>query len=162
MSACSLTDASSHDASGLLQSQTTFVLATADEAPWSAPVYYVYLRRRFYFFSSPSSRHVTAALASGRCAASLHRDSVDWREIEGLQMDGKLEAIRLGGEALDAFVAYLRKFPAVQGWFADSLLDFDSFTQRFRTQLYAFVPVRVWYLNNRAGLGNREEIELPL
>ena len=145
----------------LIEAQRTLVLATADPMPWSAPVYYLYRNQRFYFFSSESSRHVTAGLASGRCAAAIFRDSDDWREIEGLQMDGSLERVRAGAEALGAFTAYVGRFPTVKSLFADTTIDLDQFTHRFRARLYAFVPKRVQYLNNQAGLGKRQEIQLP-
>ena len=145
----------------LIQNQRTLVLATADPEPWAAPVYYVYGRRRFYFFSGENSRHVTAALATDRCATSIYRDGDDWRDIEGLQMDGRLESIPLGAEALGIFRAYVKKFPTVREFFVEAVFDFQLFTQRFRTQLYAFVPQRVFYLSNQAGLGSRREIQLP-
>ena len=146
----------------LIHTQKTLVLATADPEPWCAPVYYVYRKRRFYFFSSPASRHITAALASSRCAASIFRDSEDWREIEGLQMDGRLEKIHKGREAMGVFRAYVKRFPTVKDFFADAAFDFNQFRERFRTQLYVFVPERVFYLNNQAGLGKRQEIQLPV
>ncbi len=155
-----MTDAATRHADRLIQTQRTLILATADPHPWSAPVYYVYRGQRFYFFSSADSRHVTAGLASERCAASIFRDSDDWREIEGLQMDGKLQRISLGGESLGVFAAYVEKFPTVRDFFVNAAFDFGHFTQRFRTQLYAFVPQRVFYLNNQAGFGTRREIQL--
>lgn len=137
------------------------ILATANPEPWSAPVYYVYGKRSFYFFSSSNCRHVTEALATGRCAASIFHDSDHWREIEGLQMDGTLASVPIGSDAVEVFRSYVRKFPTVKEFFLDAVLDFQSFTERFRTQMYAFVPGRVCYLNNQAGLGRRQEIELP-
>jgi len=145
----------------LIQIQKTLVLATADPEPWCAPVYYVYQQPEFFFFSSESSRHISGALAGNRCAASIFRDSDDWHEIEGLQMDGKLERIQLGTKAVSVFHAYLNKFPAVKQSFLDLTLDLARFTQHFRTQLYAFVPEHVFYLNNQTGLDKRREIQLP-
>ena len=145
----------------LLQTQRTMILATADPQPWSAPVYYVYVQRRFYFFSSPTSRHITAARSPHRCAASLFRDSDNWRDIEGLQMDGDVQRIPVGVEALAAFRAYVKKFPTVREFFVDTAFDFAPFVERFRTQLYAFVPQQAFYLNNRAGLSKRQKIVLP-
>jgi uncharacterized protein YhbP (UPF0306 family) len=156
-----MTDASASLPLRLILTQKTLVLATADPDPWAAPVYYVYQLRRFCFFSASDSRHVTAALASDRCAASVCRDSDNWREIEGLQMDGTLGRIPVGAEALQVFRVYLEKFPAVREFFANAAFDFAQFTQRFRTQLFAFVPQRVFYVNNQAGLGQRREIDLP-
>ena len=145
----------------LIRNQRTMILATANPEPWSAPVYYVYRNRRFYFFSSSNSRHVTEALATGRSAASIFHDSSHWREIEGLQMDGALATVPIGSDAIEVFRSYVQKFPTVKDFFLDAALDFQRFTDRFRTQMYAFVPDRVCYLNNRAGLGKRQEIELP-
>ncbi len=80
----------------LLRSNRTMVLATADPEPWTAPVYYIYMRRRFYFFSSPRSRHITALEKVALCGASIYRDSDDWRDIEGVQMDGRVQQLDVG------------------------------------------------------------------
>ena len=95
------------------------------------------------------------------CAASIFRDGDDWREIEGLQMDGKLERVQLGSQAVGVFRAYLNKLPKVKRSFPDLTLDLTRFTQHFRTKLYAFVPEHVFYLNNQPGLDKRREIRLP-
>jgi uncharacterized protein YhbP (UPF0306 family) len=156
-----MTTAASSAPLRLIQTRKTLVLATADPEPWCAPVYYVYLQPSFFFFSSEDSRHIRGALASHGCAASIFRDGDDWRDIEGLQMDGKLERIRLGSKAVRVFRAYLDKFPAVRESFLDLTLDLTRFTKHFRTQLYAFGPEHVFYLNNRTGLDKRREIRLP-
>jgi uncharacterized protein YhbP (UPF0306 family) len=155
-----MTSAAASSALRLIESQRTLILGTADPDPWCAPVYYVYRDQAFYFFSSGKSRHISAALACNCCAASIFRDSDDWREIEGLQMDGKLVRIQLGTKAVGVFHAYLNKFPAVKESFLDLTLDLTLFTQHFRTQLYAFVPEHVFYLNNQAGIDKRREIQL--
>ena len=156
-----MTEATDHLALRLVQCQRTLVLATADPDPWPAPVYYVYRNGRFYLFSSATSRHVTSALASGRCAGAIFRDSDDWRRIEGLQMDGSLEQVDVGPEAVGAFADYITKFPTVRNFFTDAPVDLSRFLDRFRSRLFAFVPERVFYLNNEAGLGTRREIQLP-
>ena len=156
-----MTDISSDLALQLIQTQRTLVLATADPEPWSAPVYYEYQKNRFYFFSSADSRHVAAALLSGRCSGAVFRDSDDWREIEGLQMEGSLEEVHFGPEAARAFAAYIKKFPTVKSFFVEAVFDFAQFARRFNARLFAFVPERVFYVNNQIGFGKRREIELP-
>ena len=156
-----MADANDSLLSQLIQTQRTLVLATADPEPWSAPVYFLYWNQRFYFFSSAQSRHVIAALAANRCAGSIFRDSDDWRQIEGLQMEGRLVRVPVGTEAFGAFDKYLRKFPTVKELFAQVTLNLKQFSKRFHTQLYAFVPERASYVNNQAGLGDRQEIQLP-
>jgi uncharacterized protein YhbP (UPF0306 family) len=143
----------------LIDASRTMVLATADPAPWSAPVYFLRRGGRLYFFSSPKSRHAVAADGGAACAASIFRDSDDWRDIEGLQMEGVVEPVAPGVEAADVFARYVARFPTVRGFF-DGPFDLGRFLETFRSRLYAFVPARVFYLNNRAGLGKRQEIRL--
>ena len=157
-----MTDRTRELALDLLQTQRTMVLATADPAPWTAPVYYVYQENRCYFFSSAQSRHILAAGKAAPCAAAIFRDGDNWRDIEGLQMAGRIEEVCLGREALQAYRSYLRRFPTVQELLADAVLDLAQFLAHFRTQLYAFVPDEVYYLNNRAGLEKRQRVEWPL
>ena len=156
-----MTDNSSDLALQLIQTQRTLVLATADPKPWSAPVYYEYQKQRFYFFSAADSRHVTAALSSGRCSGSVFRDSDDWQEIEGLQMEGSLKRVHFGAEAARVFAAYVKRFPTVKSFFVEAVFDFAQFAQRFNARFYVFVPERVFYVNNQIGFGKRREIKLP-
>jgi uncharacterized protein YhbP (UPF0306 family) len=148
--------------SSLLRDERTLVLATADPGPWSAPVYFLHLRGRLLFFSSPESRHVRGALATGRCAGSIHHASADWREIVGLQMDGRLEVVPEGPEADEAFAAYVRKFPTVKDLLPPGAeADLSAFAGRMRARLYAFVPESVHLVDNRAGIAGRRAIRLP-
>ena len=147
--------------SSLLRDERTLVLATSDPGPWSAPVYFVHLRGRLYLLSSPESRHVRGALATGRCAGSIHRSSDDWREIVGLQMDGTLQEIPAGPEAEDAFAAYVRKFPAVRDLVPGAALDLALLIDTLRARMYVFVPESVFLVDNRAGISGRRAIQLP-
>lgn len=150
-----------HSLRQLVDTQRTLVLATADPHPWSAPVYYVRHGDRLYFFSSPKSRHVGAALAERRCAGAIFRDGDDWRDIEGVQMDGQVERVHIGPAALGAFGAYVQKFPTVRDFFDGAAFDLEQFVGRFRSGLYAFVPDEVFYLNNRIGFGTRTLVQWP-
>lgn len=145
----------------LIRSTRAMVLATANPDPWSAPVYFLYTHGAFHFFSSPSSRHIEDALSTSRVAVAIFKDSDDWRDIEGLQMEGALEEIP-PSERADAIVAaYVERFPTVATLLNSSDVDLALITTRLKARLYAFVPSRVFYLNNRAGLGSRREITLP-
>ena len=147
-------------AARLVDACRTMVLAT--DGPWAAPVYYAPAPGRYFFFSSERSRHVADALATGRCAAAIFRDSDDWREIEGLQMAGAVRRVDQRAEAADAFDRYVRRFPTVRDFFGGEAFDLDGLKERFHAELYAFVPDTVFYLNNSAGLGSRREIQLSV
>lgn len=149
----------------LVATQRTLVLATADPEPWSAPVYYVQHDDRLCFFSSPGSRHAAAALAAGRCAGAIFREGDDWRDIEGVQMEGRLEPVPLGPRSGAILTAYVAKFPTVRSLFpesdAEAAIDPLRFLERFRAALYAFLPDQVHYLNNRLGFGARQVVQWP-
>lgn len=144
----------------LVESRRTMVLATSGSGPWAAPVYYLFREGRFVFFSSPKSRHIAEALATGSCAASIFRDSDDWRDIEGLQLEGRIDDLARDAASASVFAAYIARFPTVRSFFEDDPIDIGKFSEKFRASMYAFVPARVFYLNNRAGFGSRVEVNL--
>ncbi len=123
-------------------------IATAGEGAWAAPVYALYREARFYFFSSPESRHIREAGAL--CAASVFRETGDWDTIEGAQMEGSIQECT-DGDGAAILEAYYRKFPTAVA-LAGGALALDEFQARFRARLYEFRPLRIFYLNNRAGL----------
>ncbi|MBI4772675.1 MAG: pyridoxamine 5'-phosphate oxidase family protein [Deltaproteobacteria bacterium] len=137
-------------------------VATAEEnTPWAAPVYYVYQEGGFYFFSDPRSRHIVESQASGRSAASVHVAANTWKDIRGLQMSGHIRRVSIGPESARALAAYLKKFPFTSEFFSSGApLKVEDFKQRFNVRLYAFIPERVYYLDNRVRFGFREKVDL--
>ena len=148
-------------AQALIQDESTLTLATAGEAgPWSAPVYYVCLDGRFYFFSSPESCHIRQAMASGGAAASLFHQADSWQAIRGIQMTGTLERIRSAALSMKAVVSYLKRFPFTREFFPDNPTpDPNAFFSRFKARLYAFTPTDIYYIDNRFGFGTRQRID---
>ncbi|HUN61007.1 MAG TPA: pyridoxamine 5'-phosphate oxidase family protein [Candidatus Sulfotelmatobacter sp.] len=155
-----MTEDSHHPALQLVQKQRTLVLAIADPAPWSAPVCYLYSHGHFYFFSHPESRHIRGAASQRLCAASLYRESDNWQDLEGLQMEGTVQHIHTGKAAFDVLPAYLAKFPTVKHSFLPpgSALNLTSFCKLVHAELYAFTPTLVFYFNNREGFASRRDI----
>jgi uncharacterized protein YhbP (UPF0306 family) len=145
----------------LIQSESTLTLATAGESgPWSAPVYYVCLNGRFYFFSSPRSRHIRQATESGEASASLFHQADTWQTIRGIQMAGSVQRIDSMVLSMKAIAMYLKRFTFVREFFADyPTPDPDAFFSRFKARLYAFTPTEVYYIDNRFGLGTRQRID---
>ena len=145
----------------LIREASTLTLATADRTgPWSAPVYYLFRDDRFYFFSSPQSRHIQLAQATGRAAASLYHEADSWQAIRGIQMTGRLEIVRSTSVALGVIAAYLRRFPFTGEFFPDhSNPDLEAFFSRFKTRLYVFVPSNLFYTDNRFGFATRQPID---
>jgi uncharacterized protein YhbP (UPF0306 family) len=145
----------------LIHSESTLTLATADQdGPWSAPVYYVFLNDRFYFFSSPLSRHIRQVESRGQAAASIFHQADSWQNIRGLQMRGVVERVPSAAVSIKPIAAYLKRFPFTRDFFPNSrspgLQDFRS---RFKARLYHFSPTSVYFSDNRFGFGTRQRID---
>ena len=146
----------------LVADQNTLTLATADGGTaWAAPVYYVFVKSAFYFLSGPDSRHITEALQSGQASAAIHAAASTWKEIKGLQMTGRVHAVKPGLEAVQVLRAYLKKYPFTTEFFTDNQpLDLNTFAKRFGVKLYSFTPSLVYYLDNQIRFAFREKVTL--
>ena len=146
----------------LIAEQTTLTLATAQgDTAWAAPVYYVFLNATFYFLSRPDSRHIQEALGNDQASAAVHVPAATWQEIKGLQMAGRIRAVKPGMEAVRVLKAYLNKYPFTTDFFKESTsLDLQSFTDRFGVRLYGFTPTLVYYLDNQIKFAFRQEVSI--
>ena len=142
----------------LVQILKVMTLATSsDKGCWSAPLYYVYRNRGFYFFSSPDSRHVRDALQPNvMCGVSLFADGSKVDRLRGIQMEGYVESVSMTPESLGAAGAYVKKFGIqVSG---ENVLTYIA--GRFRAQLYRFVARQSFYMDNSVGFGSRKSVNL--
>ena len=146
----------------LIDTQSTMTLATAKgSVAWAAPVYYVFFKSYFYFFSDPTSRHIQESLASGQASSSIYANASTWQGIRGIQMSGKMETVGPGLGTIQVIHAYLKKFPFTKDFFKPGQdLSLDAFVKRFKVKLYRFKPTLVYYLDNSIRFGFREEVRL--
>lgn len=146
----------------LIGEETTMTIATAhDNTPWAAPVYYVYRKSNFYFFSDPSSRHIQEAMMGEKASAAIFHQANTWQEIRGIQMSGSIIHVAPGLEAIRAIHAYLQKFPFTRDFFDSAhQVDLDAFVKKFKVRLYAFRPTLLYYQDNRIRFSFREKITL--
>lgn len=147
----------------LVEKQFTMTLSTSlQDTPWAAPVYYVNLDFRFYFFSDPGSRHIRESQNTGQAAATIFHQSNSWRDIRGVQMSGRIASLWPGLEAMKGVRAYLKKFPFTEDFFdSKDQLDLEGFAKRFRVRFYCFRPDLVYYLDNRIRFSFRERVAIP-
>src|SRR5512135_3071871 len=127
-----------------LLSLSTLTLATrgADGAPHAAPVYFAAGDDlRFYFFSEPDIQHAQDLAAEPRAAVAFYPEGVDWQDIRGVQMRGRVSPIEQGPEWEAAWERYTAKFPFVR-----SLKAIVA-----RNALYVFIPDWVRMVDNRRG-----------
>jgi len=149
-------------AGNLIEGQSTMTLATAQKnAAWAAPVYYVFFKSSFYFFSDPGSRHIEESLAGGQASAAIHASAASWKEIRGVQMSGSIDMVSRKLEVVETIGKYLKKFDFTQDFFSkDQALDMDAFAKRFNVRLYKFKPALIYYLDNSIRFGFREEVDI--
>lgn len=146
----------------LINQQSTMTLATArDGIAWAAPVYYVFYKSAFFFFSDPSSRHIQDALESKQASAAIYPYADSWQGIKGIQMSGRIHRLMPGITAIQAVRAYTEKFPFTKDFFeAGQALTLDNFIKRFKVRFYRLDPEIVYYLDNQIKFGFREAVIL--
>ncbi len=146
----------------LINQQSTMTLATAhDNTAWAAPVYYVFYKSAFFFFSDPSSRHIVEALASKQTSAAIYPYADTWQGIKGIQMSGNIRQLAPGVTAIQAIRAYTRKFSFTKDFFEPGQsLSLENFIKRFKVRFYRLDPRIIYYLDNQIKFGFREEVRL--
>jgi uncharacterized protein YhbP (UPF0306 family) len=135
-----------------LQAHHVLHLATTGPlGPWAAPVFYaVDEALSLYFFSNPETRHGQNIGDTAQAAGSVAGETLDWRQIQGIQLEGL--ASRLQGDAeAEGFAVYLGRFPWAEPIVAK---------QRSKVSLYRLVPKRIALTDNTRAFGERSWLEL--
>lgn len=145
-----------------LKEHNTMTLATAaDCSPWAAAVFYVNEGFTLYFLSEPQSRHSRNAALNPAVAVTIHEDYPDWRQIKGVQMEGRVERVTSRKEKAKAMAAYVGKYPFVAEMLLSSGALFKLVSRKARgVKWYRFAPTRVLFTDNERGFGHREEVAL--
>jgi uncharacterized protein YhbP (UPF0306 family) len=140
-----------------LQSHRVVSLATLGSAgPWASAVFYASDGFTLFFLSAPTSRHCRNLADDPRVAATVQEDYSDWQNIKGIQMEGLMTEID-GREEQYARRIYGEKFPLV-GQPAQAPVAIVKALAKVRW--YQLVPSRVYFIDNSAGFGQRDEIVL--
>jgi uncharacterized protein YhbP (UPF0306 family) len=137
----------------LLLSQTTLVLATADEnsMPRSTPLFYLADESlRLYWFSSRSSLHSRNLARNPQASVAVFRHVEGWRQIQGIQMQGAVGLV--AGKSLHESLTrdYCQRFQ-LGNLFALAI---------GRSALYCFTPSWVRYIDNTRRFGYKFELDL--
>lgn len=139
-----------------LREHHVVTIATGGEDLWAAAVFYVSDGYTFYFLSSPASRHCRNLAANAKVALTVQEDYADWPEIKGVQAEGIATEIS-GTEEDRARRLYGEKFPLV-GKLA--LAPAAIVKAMAKVRWYKVVPTRLYFIDNSAGFGHRDEIDL--
>lgn len=138
----------------ILDAVPAMTLATcAGGKPWATDVYFA--PRGFnliFFFSSPGSRHCRNLVVSAACAVTVHPQVAAWREIRGLQREGRAGPMDGLAQKASAMAAYLAKFPFVKDLLA---APGEAAGKMAKVAPHDFRPTRIRYLDNALGFGAR-------
>ena len=126
------------------------------DGPWAAAVFYASDGCSLIFLSSPSSRHCRNLALDPRCAATIQEDHRDWRQIKGIQLEGRVAELQ-GEEATRARHLYGEKFPIVSPL---ATLPPPIVEALARVRWFRLAPERFYFIDNSKGFGHREEIAL--
>ena len=146
----------------LLDSSTTMTLGCAlSDEPWVCSVFYARQGFDLVFFSSRNSRHSKVFKENRRAAASIYKDCDSWRDIRGLQIEGRVNILTKIPAVAKGTVTYFRKYPFAREFFkAGSILSDGLAGKMSAVALYVFRPSSIWYLNNLDGLGVRWKLDI--
>jgi uncharacterized protein YhbP (UPF0306 family) len=102
------------------------------------------------FVSGVASRHGQSIAAGSRVAVTVHGETWNWREIAGVQMEGRAHLIPPGAGREQAWETFKSKFPFVD--------EFEA--EVARSEFYRFVPEWIRLIDNSVQFGYREELNL--
>ncbi len=156
----------------------TMTIATAKgRVPWAASVFYASDGFTLYFLSDPDSRHSKDIEKNSFVAVTVNEDYHDWRQIKGIQIEGKAEPVTTEDEVARAITAYATKYPFTAVYlklmstpfpkvvkyldkFLSRLPSAPSFATAVNHRFYRVLPDRVRFIDNAKSFGHNEEFTL--
>ncbi len=117
-------------------------------SPRAADVYFVSDRDlNLYFYSDPASRHSRNIARDKRVAVAIRKDSMDWHEIRGVQIEGSTAVVTDSGQRSEAWRLMCAKFPF-----------YESFTDVVEhLEIYRVTPRWLRWTDNSLSFGHHEE-----
>jgi uncharacterized protein YhbP (UPF0306 family) len=145
-----------------LEEHTTMNLATAgpDGAPAVAAVFYAHdAGLSLYFLSEELTQHSVNLAGRSTAACTIQADGQDWRQICGLQLQGRVERVQAERLAHAAAV-YGRKYAFVAALSARSGGSGTLAGPLARARFYVFRPTWIRLIDNTVRFGYKEELRL--
>lgn len=149
-----ITDAQRAEISAFLKKHTTFTIATLDREtqPQAASLFYASDDDlNLYWISEGKSGHSQNLERASSVAATIHNETWDWREIQGVQINGQARRLVASEEIDHARGLYSVKFPFI-GAFGARIAS---------SSFYICSPEWIRWIDNSKSFGHREEFTLP-
>jgi 4-hydroxy-3-polyprenylbenzoate decarboxylase len=143
------TDSRKETLSGLL-ALPAMTLATVgkDHSPHAASLYFVSDESiNLYFLSIDTGQHGQDLVENNNAAVTIQPAVSDWRDIKGVQLRGRVEAVQTETEQEKAWTLYTKKFPFVEG--LKGIVTENLF--------FVFHPDWIRVVDNAQGFGHKDE-----
>jgi uncharacterized protein YhbP (UPF0306 family) len=148
-----ITEAQRLEVSNFLKKHTTLTLATVDREAWPQAASLFYASDdalNLFWVSGDKSRHSQNLERVSRVAIAIHNETWDWRDIQGVQIDGQARRLIDPDETDRAWALFRDKFP-----FTAEFVD-----QIARSAFYLYAPSWIRLIDNSKEFGQREEFTL--
>ena len=145
-----------------LKSHHVMTVATVgDGLPQAADVFYASDGFTLYFVSDPSTRHGANIARQPQVAVTIHEDYDDWRQIQGLQIEGPARLVSSKLELVKAMAVYLAKYPWARPFLASpAAISAQVARKTSGIRFYKVSPHWVRFVDNSKGFGHHEELIL--
>lgn len=140
-------------AAEVLRSESTLALSTvgADGSARVAPLFYLPGEDlRLYWFSSSSSEHSRNLQRDAAAAVAVYRPADEWKKIRGVQMRGRVSAVKDKARREAITKDYIERF-RLGTLFGAAMA---------RSRLYEFEPRWLRYVDNSRRFGFKFELSL--
>lgn len=133
--------------------QVMTLATTGPQGVWAAAVFYVNDGFDLFFLSAGHTRHAQNFTAVPHIAATIQEDYRDWQQIQGIQLEGSVSLLADVSRET-AIEQYRQKYPFL------AQADAPMQAALAKVNWYVLKPERLFFIDNRLGLGHRDEIAL--
>lgn len=146
----------------ILDNQRIITLSINDEeGPWAVPVFYASSGFDLYFVSNPNSRHGKAAQKQPHFAGAVFNPLSVWREIQGLQIFGKVSVPDEEKEIEQIREIYVKKYPFTDIFFKTK----DTLPPPLAAKItdvcfFTIQPIRITLVDNTIHFGFHHVLDL--
>ncbi|MFZ0546431.1 MAG: pyridoxamine 5'-phosphate oxidase family protein [Candidatus Promineifilaceae bacterium] len=137
----------------LVEHQVVTLATYGEQGVWAAAVFYASQEFDLYFLSAGHTRHAQNLAVNAHIAATIQEDYKDWPAIQGIQLEGDVRLLE-GAEREAAVSLYCARYPFIA--------QAEPQIQQALTKVnwYCLSPDKLYFIDNRKGLGHRDEIQL--
>ncbi|KUO75022.1 MAG: hypothetical protein APF81_12255 [Desulfosporosinus sp. BRH_c37] len=140
-----------------LGKHNTMILSTYGEnGPWATPVFFINRGFRIYFLSELTSKHSSNLQKKSLSAAVITEDYGDWKEIQGIQLQGNVYLITNLKEVAVLLASYCKKYSTAR----HILQTPGAFKGVSNVRWHCLVPHYLKFTDNTEKFGQHFELEL--